>query len=338
VRIDLINPNGRDAPDDYTGGVPSPGAPGHAPVSYWGWPAATGGRFHQRLETVTPQADAVIVLLRWRGRENLRAVRQLKARGLRVFVSWKEAGSAQIAGQLGWFWRRSALRATLAAADGALATTEPGLRHYRDYGAAAVHFLPTPYPFDVPGWDFALPLAQRAGIVVGTRQFDVPARRHAEALQLAGAVARQAGCPLSVFNFDGSAGRKRIAEAVGEVPTLRVLEQRLPYPQYLGELARHRLVLQRDAGWVPGQVAGDALLCGIVNVGGNGAVQRMAFPDYAEPEANEAQLAEAVVRLLTDEAAYKAAAEAGRERARQAGLSFAGARQKLAEILAAEEL
>ena len=84
MRIDLINPNGRDTPDDYTGGVPAPGAPGHPPVSYWGWPAATGGRFHQKLETVGAEADAapdaVIVLLRWRGRENLRAVRLLKAR------------------------------------------------------------------------------------------------------------------------------------------------------------------------------------------------------------------------------------------------------------------
>ena len=248
-------------------------------------------------------------------------------------MSWKEAGEAQIAGQLNWFWRRRALRAVLAAADGALATTEPGLTHYREYGAASVQFLPTPYPFDVSGWDFALPVAQRSGIVIGTRQFDVPARRHAEALKLAGAVARKTGCPLTVFNFDGAAGRKRIAEAVGEMPALRVLEQRLPYPEYLRELARHRLVIQRDAGWVPGQVAGDALLCGIVNVGGNGAVQRLAFPDYAEPEADGARLTEAAVRLLTDEAAYRAAAESGRERARQAGLSFAGVRQKLAEIL-----
>jgi hypothetical protein len=335
MRIDLINPNGRDAPDDYTTGVPVPGAPGHPPVSYWGWPAATGGRFHQNVETVGAEADAVIVLLRWRGRENLRAVRLLKARGLRVFVSWKEAGSAQIEGQLNWFWRRRAMRAVLTAADGALATTEPGLAHYREYGARSVQFLPTPYPFDVPGWDFALPAAQRAGIVVGTRQFEVPARRHAEALSLAGAVARRAGCPVSVFNFDGAAGRQRVTAALGEVPALRWIEQRLPYPEYLRELAGHRLVIQRDAGWVPGQVAGDALLCGIVNIGGNGAVQRLAFPEYAEPEAGEAQLADAAVRLLGDEAAYRSAVEAGRERARRAGLSFAGVREKLAAITGA---
>lgn len=338
VRIDVINPWGRDAPVDWRGGLTAPGAPGHPPINYWAWAAATGGEFHQRPETVTTAPDAVVVLLRWRGLANLRAVRQLKARGLTVFVSWKESGAAQIAQQLRWPWMRWLHRRVLAAADGAFATTEPGSRHYLDYGLppARVHAVPTPYAFDEPGWDFSQPDAARSGVIVGTRQFDVPSRRHAEALQLAGRVARAANCRLTVFNLDGAAGRARVQALTGEIPAgIRWIEQRLAYPDFLREIAAHRLVLQRDAGWVPGQIAGDALLCGIVNVGGNGAVQRLAFPEFAEPECSEAALEAAAIRLLTDLPAWREAARGARVRAQHLGLSFASSRARLAAVVRA---
>jgi len=338
-RIDLLNPWGRDPAADYRGGVPAPGAPGHAPINYWAWPAATGGQFHADPDAVPPEADAIIVLLRWRGFTNLRAVKRLKARGLRVFVSWKESGAAQIAQQLRWPWSRHALRAVLTLADGAIATTEPAIAHYREYGMPAerVHFIATPYPFDVPGWDFALPIAQRSGIIVGTRQFDVESRRHADALRLAGEIARTVDGSVTVFNFDGQAGRRRVEGLLGAVPSVRWIEQRLPYPEFLREIARHRVVVQRDAGWVPGQIAGDALLCGLVNVGGNGAVQRLAFPGTSEPDVDEPALLAAAVRLMTDDAFYRDECAAGRTRAEAAGLSFSAARCRFAELLASRD-
>ncbi|WP_428381489.1 hypothetical protein [Nevskia ramosa] len=337
MRLDVVNPWGRDAPVDWRGGLTPPGAPGHAPINYWAWAAATGGRFHQTPDTVDGSADAVVVLLRRRGLANLRAVRQLKARGLTVFVSWKESGSAQIEHQLRYPWRRWLHRQVLAACDGAFAATEPGFTHYQEYGLPSerVRFVATPYPFDEPGWDFAQAIDARSGIVVGTRQFDQPSRRHTEALQLAGRIARAAGTPLTVFNLDGEAGRARVLAATGAVPTLRWVEQRLPYPAFLQELARHRLVIQRDAGWVPGQIAGDALLCGIVNIGGNGAVQRLAFPALAEPEADEALLEAAAIHLLSDDDAYRLEIEQARQRAERVGLSYGGFRAELAELLAA---
>lgn len=336
MRIDVINPQGRDAPVDWRGGMTPPGAPGHPPINYWAWAAATGGQFHQHPGTVTDAADAVVVLLRWRTWTNWRAVRQLKARGLRVFVSWKESGRAQIAAQLRWPWHRAWHRATLAAADGAFAATPDSAAHYRAFGMAAdaVFALPTPYPFDAPGWDFARPLDARDGIVVGTRQFDVPSRRHVEALQLAGRIARATGCRLTVFNFDGEAGRRQIDIAVGPVPKLERVEQRLAYPAFLGVLARHRLVIQRDAGGVPGQIAGDALLCGTVNIGGDGAIQRLAWPAFSEPDADEAALEAAALQLLGDDAAYRAACADGRTRADAAGASYGGFRQRVAGLLA----
>ena len=343
VRIDLVNPWGVDGPVDWRRGLLPPEAPGHAPINYWAWPAATGGRAHQRLETILEagdtRPDAIVVLLRKRGRLNRRAVRRLKERGLRVFVSWKESGTAQIAEQLRWPWQRWALRRVLAMADGAISPTESGRAHLIDYGMAAerVHFIPTPYPFDDAGWDFSRPLAERSGLMVGTRQFDLPWRQHREALQLAGRIARAAGCAVTAFNLDGPRGRDRVRAELGDVPEVRWLEQRLSYAPYLREMARHRIVVQRDIGAVPGQVAGDALLCGLVNVGGDGAVQRLAFPDTAEPEHDVDSLFASALRLLGDDAFYTTEAAAARARSRTNGLSFASSRRLLGQLLGTPE-
>ena len=334
MRVDVLNPDGRDAPVDYRGGVTPPAAPGHPPVNFWAFAAATGGRFHQRLATVTEPCDAVLVLIRQRVNVSRDAVLALKRRGYRVWVSWKETGRHQIPEQTRWWFRRAQLRALLAAADGALAATAAAQESYRAYGPATlpIALLPTPYPVDVPEWDHARPLAERRGIFVGTRQFDVPGRRHAEALALANDVARQTGARVTVCNFDGPRAAARIRALLPDVRELQLVEDKRPYPAYLRLMAEHRLVLQRDASGVPGQVAGDALLCRLVNVGGDGAVQQRVFPDFAEPACTDAALRETCVRLLTDAAAYAAAVDAAQARAREL-LSFAWARQALAQAL-----
>lgn len=326
MRIDVLNPGGRDAPVDYRGGVTAPGAPGHPPVNYWAFAAATGGRFHREVKSVDGTADAVLVLIRQRVGVSLSAVRALKRAGRVVYVSWKETGAGQIEQQLRWFWRRGALRRLLAEADGAIAVTQYAAEHYHVMGCGNVVFLPTPYPVDIATWNFGKPQAERRGIFIGTREFDIPARRHAQALSLAAECARAANVPVSVMNFDGPRARARIQALLAGVREVRILEQRLDYPAYLGELARHRLVLQLDASDVPGQVAGDALLCRSVNAGGNGAIQRVAWPELALTDA--LALRPLVQRLLQDEAYYDAAVAGAQLIARQK-LSFAAARSQL---------
>ena len=49
-----------------------------------------------------------------------------------------------------------------------------------------------------------------------------------------------------------------------------------------GRDARHKIVLQADKSAVPGQVAGDALLCRMPCVGGDGAIDRLAFRRFAD--------------------------------------------------------
>ena len=98
--------------------------------------------------------------------------------------------------------------------------------------------------------------------------------------------------------------------------SLRVIESRLPYPDYLREMAKCRVVFQLDSSAVPGQVAGDALLCRMPCVGGNGAVDQSAFDDSAN-----------LAGLLHDDDAWCTAVESSQSRA-QSSLSFsAGAEQ-----------
>jgi hypothetical protein len=243
------------------------------------------------------------VLIRARVGTSLAAVRALKKAGRAVYVSWKESGRNQIAGQLRWFWRRSALRRVLAEADGAIAVTEHAAEHYRVYGCTNIVVLPTPYPVDVAAWDFTA--KARRGIFIGTREFDVPGRRHAQALALAAELAKAANVRVTVMNFDGPKARARIEQLLAGVKDVRILEERLDYPGYLREMAQHRLVLQLDDGEVPGQVAGDALLCRVVNAGGNGAIQRVAFREFALTDG--IALRPLALRLLTDEAYYLSA-------------------------------
>ena len=84
--------------------------------------------------------------------------------------------------------------------------------------------------------------------------------------------------PVTVFDYAGRKGARLLSELGFGAGKLRTLDRKLAYPDYLREMARHKIVLQLDTSFVPGQVAGDALLCRIPCVGGNGAIDRLGFP------------------------------------------------------------
>jgi hypothetical protein len=72
----------------------------------------------------------------------------------------------------------------------------------------------------------------------------------------------------------------------------------MPYPRYLRTVAQHKLVLQLDTSAVPGQVAGDALLCRVPCIGGNGTTERLAFPDWCGHGRSAEQVLDLAARLL----------------------------------------
>ena len=124
---------------------------------------------------------------------------------------------------------------------------------------------------------FPFRLRQRRGIFIGTREFSVPSRNHLLAISSV----LKLGQPVTVINTEGWTGARLLRSISRD---LRIISGKLPYTDYLCLLARHRIVFQLDRSAVPGQVAGDALLCGLPCVGGDGAVDKLAFPGLCGDE------------------------------------------------------
>ena len=332
MQLAVLNPGGRDREQSFPAfaGAPDDPAP-HPPVNYHAYAACTGGAFYRDPARIPADRRAVLLVLRRDLGHCRKALRHLKQAGKLVAVSLKESGLHQVAQLLGIAGNLTLFREICALADGCLASTPDLAGIYASAGGAHVRFIPTPYPVDAAAWNFALPLGQRSGIFIGTREWDTPSRNHAAALLLAASL----GGNVTVVNEAGSAGRKRIAATGLSNP--RIIEGRLPYAEYLRLIASHRIVLQLDRSAVPGQVAGDALLCGLPCVGGDGAIERIAFPGSCGLARNPGELGEIAALLLRDDSECIAASQRSRQLA-STRLSFSAVSQDLAAYFRELEL
>lgn len=309
----VINPEGRDDPRLFAAGAGSPEDTGHPPVNYHAYAACHSGSFLRRPADLPPSARVALVLLRKRNlRAVLRALCGLKARGVISLISLKESGAHQVADFLNDAGRSALFRRICGEADGFLSSTPELVTLYRSAGCRGGFFAPTPYPLEESAWDFGIPLSERTGIFVGTREFGIPSRNHWRAVSLAAALARRHGVRVTVVNEDGRRGRKLLGEIARPGIDLNIVEGRMPYPDYLRMVARHRIVLQLDGSFVPGQLAGDALLCRMPCIGGNGAVDRIAFGNPAEDPMEAASL------LLSDDSRWEQCVSDAMARAREA--------------------
>ncbi len=328
-RLTVLNPGGRDPEQFVPEGAGELGRQ-HAPVNYHSFAACTRGSFQRDLKQALAQETPVLLLLRGDFRAAERALAALKKAGRTVAVSLKETGLHQIAKQLCDSTRFARFRRLIVQADGCLATTPEAadlFRSLRSEQPERVVFIPTPYPVDDARWDFSRPWAERSGILVGTREWNVPSRNHLGALLLARSLSERTGETVTVFNYDGRSGAKRLAALEFPASRLHVTDRHFPYADYLREVSRHKVVLQLDTSFVPGQVAGDALLCRSICVGGNGTIDRVAFADTCGFGRSGSLIAEMTELFLRDEAAHDAAVAASQQRASER-LSFAvGARQ-----------
>lgn len=323
-RLTVLNPGGRDAAQDFSLGEAPPDR-AHAPVNFHAYAACTGGSFERDVARAKAARRPVLLLLRGDFKATQSALLALKKAGLPVAVSLKETGLHQIERQLENPKRAARFREVVEDADDCLAATPEALTFY-----GRGRFIPTPYPLHDPHWDFSRPLKERAGIFVGTREWDVPSRHHLAALVLALGL----GEPVTAFDDNPRRARRVLAALGCSLGSLRLLERRLPYRAYLAEMARHRIVLQGDLSAVPGQVAGDALLCHLPCVGGNGTIDRLGFPRTSGHGRSLVELAELAGRLLRDPKFYdEIVAEAEREA--RARLSFDVVAQELAGFFGA---
>ena len=332
LRLAVLNPGGSDPDQWFPDFAGEPLSKGHPPVNYHAYAACTGGSFHRNANTIAPEQRAVLLLLRRDLRLCLKTLLGLQAQGKIVAVSLKESGSHQVAELLSDPKRLLLFRQICGSASLALSSTPDLVPLYLGAGAKRAAFLPTPYPVDDPRWSFSPrlpPASPRLSpiIFLGTREFEVPSRNHLAALW----EVRSLGVPVTVINVDGRSGRRKL-EALGFDPgQLRIIEGRMDYPRYLQLLGEHRLVFQLDRSAVPGQVAGDALLCGVPCIGGDSAIERVAFPSLCGQSRDAGELVKTAKLLIRDDGAHRRAIEESQRLATER-LSFGAVAVRLAEV------
>lgn len=304
-RLTVLNPGGHDEPQDFADGAGETAIP-HPPTNFHAYAACTRGSFQRESRKAIERQTPVLVLLRGDFSASERALEELQAAGRFVAVSLKETGLHQIADQLQNSARLARFVRIVKKANACLSPTPEAADLYRAVrGSERVGFIPTPYPIDDPRWDFSRPIEQRQGIFVGTREWEVPSRNHLAALLVARRLNESTGEKVTVFDYDGRRGARLLSEIGFGEKNLRVLNKTLAYPDYLREIARHKIVLQLDTSFVPGQVAGDALLCRIPCLGGNGAIDRLGFPGSCGFARSIDEIERIASRMLTDPEFYR---------------------------------
>jgi hypothetical protein len=336
LQLTVLNPGGRD-PEQHFHSLPAPGEGAHPPINFHAFAACTFGAFHRDVRRAVAESRPVLLLLRSDFRASGRALADLKKEGCTVAVSLKESGLHQIAQQLSEPAKLLRFTKIVASADGCIATTPEAAEIYRRVRSAqnpaTVAFIPTPYPIEEQRWDFSVPCNDQSGIFVGTREWDVPSRNHLAALLVARQSSEATGESVTVVNLDGYKGRRLLGELDFPKGKLRVIEKWKIYPDYLRDVARHKIVLQLDRSHVPGQVAGDALLCRISCVGGDGAIERIAFSKTCDEGRTINEIASMALDLLKNPVLRQAVVAESQERARER-LSFEVVRSQLAKFFA----
>src|SRR4051812_24638182 len=251
-RLAVLNPGGRDPEQQFEGAHELDQL--HAPVNFHAYAACTGGIFFPDTARGGTSAMPGFFLFRGGFWESEFAVRRLQQSGRAVAVSLKETGLHQIAAHLSHPGRLRRLLQLVRTANGCIAPTPEAADLYRSIRGSddGVTFVPTPYPLHEQRWNFSRAIDDRRGIFVGTREWEVPSRNHAETLLIARQISEGTGAPVTVFNAEGGKGERLLGEIGFRENTLRVLKSGMPYAEYLRIVAEHRIILQMDTSFVPG--------------------------------------------------------------------------------------
>jgi hypothetical protein len=316
-RLAVISPGGKDAQQSFADGAGSLRSAGHAPVNFHAYAACTHGTFGSSAAQLG-KPSPVLLLIGGKMERALQTLRELKNVGHTVVITLKETGLSQISGHFQNFTNWTAFQHLCLEADGALATTFDTQPLYTAANRQLpVAFIPPPYPIEESEWDISSQMQQeKKGIFLGTRQLFVASRNHALALTLVAPLAAELNEPVTVISGRASdlppikrllnkardfshAWHQQLSE---KTPHLRVIAKQMPAGDYLCLMAEHKIVFQLDSSAVPGQVAGDALLCRIPCVGGNGTAERLVFPDLSGHGRSSGEILDLTRRLLTDAA------------------------------------
>ena len=335
-RLTVLNPHGRDRQQQFQT-PPGPDEGPHPPINFHAFAACSLGAFHFDPRQAIVENTPVLLLLRSDFRASERALSDLKKQGRTVAISLKETGLHQIAQQLYNRAKLARFMKIVAEADGCIATTPEAAEIYQRVRSkrdpATIACIPTPYPVEDQRWNFFLSPTEQSGIFVGTREWDVPTRNHLAALLVARQLCETTGEPVTVVNLDGYKGRQLLSDLNFPDGKLLLIEKWKSYPNYLRDVARHKIVLQMDRSHVPGQVAGDALLCRIPCVGGDGASERIAFAKTCGEGRTITEIASMALDLLKNADLRTAIVSESQQRALEQ-LSFQAVRSQLAKFFA----
>ena len=311
----VVQPGARSRNRSFANGPGGPDDVGPAPEGILAYAACRNGSFHRSLRTLPADVNDVLLIL---DKNNLRkasdALKVLRKRSARVRVSCFDSCSTSLAAMLGDVTRFELFREICRSADGAIAATPESVSLYETSGALETQFIPPPCPVDEPAWDFSQPAGKRRGIFIGTNSFLSGGANHIAALMAADRLSRELECPLAVVNTEGRRGGMILKSLRKNNPLFFIVEAPVDHADLLRVMSLHRIVWQFDADAGPGASASAALLCRIPCVGGNGAVERIAFPGLSSPASRE-DLLESARLLLTNDKAWQEEVEASQYRA-----------------------
>lgn len=317
-------------------------APGHPPVNFHAYAACTHGVYLSG--DAVPDEQHVLLLIGHKMERAEALLRRLKDAGKTVVITIKETGLPQIAGHFQSFANWSSFKRLCHLADGALATTHDTEPLYSAANPKLpVAFIPPPYPVEELAWDVSRQISSpQRGLFLGTRQLFVASRNHALALTLIAPLAEAMNEPLTVISGRASdlPPMKRLINKVADFSLrwhqgfaaqtsgLEIITRQLRAVDYLKLMAAHKLVFQLDQSSVPGQVAGDALMCRLPCVGGNGTAERLIFPDLCGHGRTTGDLLDITRKLLLDEG-YRAEQVQRSVTLAQEKMSFSSVRKQL---------
>jgi len=311
----VLQPGARSRSRCFAQGPGSPDDPGPFPHGLHAYAACRSGSFHRSLRSLPVHADDVLLVLEKRNlRKALAALKFLRGKGARIRVTCHDSGSAGIAALLGDVTRFDLFREICRCADGAVAATPESVSVYAAAGSPETLLIPPPCPVDLPEWDFSQPAGKRRGIFIGTDSFLPGSSNHMAALMMADRLSRELECPLAVVNTEGRRGGMILKSLRKNNPLFFLVEAPVGLPDLLRVVSLHRIVWQLDASsdWGAGGPA--ALLCRIPCIGGNGAVERIAFPGLSSPASREDML-ESARLLLTNDKEWQEQVDASQHRA-----------------------
>jgi hypothetical protein len=331
MKLFVLHP-GSDCPDqqfeDFAG-TPSSKLP--PPLGYHGFAACTGGAFVRKASNIPASEKRVLLLLDGNMKRGRQAIIDLRRAGKTVVIAFAHTSVPQLLEQLKSPGALEVFQEICTRAHAAITPARDLEPVFRSCGLLYVESILPPVPIDEPAWDFSTRPETRSGIMLGSWDWHTPSKNHLLALLGLKEVASQMYEPVTVFNLNGWRGRQWLRQLRYPAGLLQVVERRLPYPEYLRIVARHKLFFQLDSSAGIGRVTADALLTRIPMVGGNGALERVLFPDLCGHSMNTPDLFQAASRLLDHGYDRENAVERALELGKQL-VAFPKAEQTLEEL------